>query len=75
MKEFLTSKEIAKLEQVTQKTVGLWVRKGLFPGARKVGKAYRVPLSDYHRWRESTKLNQLIMHERTNGQTNTKKPL
>ncbi len=56
MKNFLNAAKIARLEDVTPTTVHRWVRNGVFPNARKVGKAYRVPLDDYHRWRESTKL-------------------
>lgn len=57
MKKFLTAAEIARLEKVSNMTATRWVRKGYFPNARKVGKTYRVPLSDYDTWRESTKVN------------------
>jgi predicted DNA-binding transcriptional regulator AlpA len=57
MKKFLTAAEIGRLENVSNMTATRWVRKGFFPNARKVGKSFRVPLSDYHHWRESTKLS------------------
>jgi len=57
MKKFLTAAEIAKLEKVSNMTATRWVRKGYFPNARKVGKTFRVPLSDYDTWRESTKVS------------------
>ena len=56
MKKFLTAAEIGRLEKVSNMTATRWVRKGYFPNARKVGKTYRIPLSDYHNWRESTKI-------------------
>ncbi len=56
MKEFLTPTKIAKLEHVTPTTVQRWVRQGIFPGARQVGREYRIPLESYRAWRESTKL-------------------
>lgn len=56
MKDFLNATEIAKLEKINPLTVTRWVHKGVFPNARKVGKAYRIPLSDYQKWRESTKI-------------------
>jgi len=56
MKKFLTATEISKLEDVSTMSVTRWVRKGIFPNARKVGKSFRIPLSDYHKWHESTKI-------------------
>lgn len=56
MKDFLNAAEIAKLEKINPLTVSRWIRKGVFPNARKVGRAYRIPLSDYQIWRESTKI-------------------
>jgi excisionase family DNA binding protein len=56
MKEFLTAPKIAKLESVSPGTVQRWVRQGKFPGARRVGREYRIPLESYRAWRENTKL-------------------
>jgi predicted DNA-binding transcriptional regulator AlpA len=56
MKDFLTMSEISKLEKVSKQAVWYWVRRGLFPNARKVGNQIRIPIRDYHRWRESTKI-------------------
>ena len=56
MKEFLTPTKIAKLEHVTPTTVQRWVRQGIFPGARRVGREYRIPLESYRAWRENTKI-------------------
>ena len=56
MKAFLTPAKIAKLEHVTPTTVQRWVRQGIFPGSRKVGREYRIPLEAYHAWREGTKV-------------------
>jgi excisionase family DNA binding protein len=56
MKEFLTPKKIAKLEHVTPTSVARWVRQGVFPGARRVGREYRIPLESYRAWRESTQI-------------------
>ena len=55
MKKFLTATQIAKLEDVTRPAVSGWIRLGVFPGTRKVGREYRVPIDSYHAWRESTK--------------------
>ena len=60
MKTYLTPTIIAKLEGVTAITVARWVREGKFPGTRKVGKQYRVPLESYHAWRESTKVVPIV---------------
>lgn len=56
MKQFLSTSQIAKLEDVSTTTVRHWIQEGYFPNARKVGRVLRVPLDDYHRWRESTKI-------------------
>ncbi len=56
MKKFLSTSQIAKLEEVTPSTVQRWIRDGSFPNARKVGRVFRVPLDDYHQWREGTKV-------------------
>ncbi len=56
MKKFLTAADIARLEKVSNMTATRWIRKGIFQNARKVGKTYRIPISDYNVWRESTKL-------------------
>ncbi|MCK5123512.1 MAG: helix-turn-helix domain-containing protein [Candidatus Pacebacteria bacterium] len=56
MKKFLNAAEIARLEDVSNMSVTRWVRKGFFPNARKIGREYRIPLSDYHKWHESTKV-------------------
>jgi len=56
MKQFLSTSKISKLEGVSSTTVQRWVREGYFPNARKVGRIFRVPLDDYHRWRESTRI-------------------
>ena len=56
MKQFLSVSQIARLEEVTPSTVQRWIRDGSFPNARKVGRVFRVPLDDYHRWREATKV-------------------
>lgn len=66
MKKFLSASDIAKLENVSAMTAARWVRKGYFPNARKVGKSFRIPLSDYHKWRESTKISPGYPVERTN---------
>lgn len=61
MKDFFTAVDIAKLEKVSLMTATRWVRKGYFPNARKVGRSYRIPLSDYHNWRESTKIRSFLI--------------
>lgn len=58
MKTFLTTPEIAKMEGVSKVSVNKWIKKGLFPNTRRVGKEYRVPIKDYYKWRESTKVIQ-----------------
>jgi len=57
MKKFLSASEIAKIENVSKMTVNRWVQKSVFPNARMVGGKYRIPLEDYSRWRESTKIS------------------
>lgn len=74
MKKFLTVAQIAKLEDVTREAVGRWVRLGMFPGTRKVGREYRVPFDAYHAWRESTKLDPInSSSERTSVRTDAKR--
>lgn len=57
MKDFFTVSELSKIEKVNPMTIIRWIRKGLFPNARRVGKSFRVPLEDYLKWRDTTKLN------------------
>ncbi|MFH1565156.1 MAG: helix-turn-helix domain-containing protein [bacterium] len=54
MKDFLTLKEISKLEKVSKQAVWYWVHRGDFPNVRKVGNTFRVPMRDYQVWREAT---------------------
>ena len=56
MKKFLTAPQIAKYEEVTRETVGRWIRKGFFPGTRKVGRTYKIPFESYNLWKEQTYL-------------------
>ena len=56
MKKYLTVSQIAKFEEVSRVTVARWIQKGAFPGARKVGRAYKVPIESYNSWRESTQV-------------------
>jgi excisionase family DNA binding protein len=69
MKKFLTAPQIAKLEQVTNPTVTRWIREGLFQGARRVGREYRIPLESYQAWRESTKV---VLSARTSDRSNVR---
>lgn len=70
MRKFLTASQIAKLEDVTPNTSGRWIRDGVFEGARKVGRAYRIPIESYQKWRESTKI--APANERTNERSDEK---
>jgi hypothetical protein len=36
-------------------TVTRWIGRNLFPNARLVGKAWRIPIAEYEQWREATK--------------------
>jgi excisionase family DNA binding protein len=67
MKKFLTATQIAKLEDVAAPTVTRWVREGVFAGARRVGREYRIPMESYDQWRESTKIIPVRSNERTNA--------
>ena len=79
MKKFLSASDLAKLEHISTMTATRWIRKGVFPNARKVGKSFRIPLSDYHKWSESTKVNpesqQEATFERSNERTLPLKPV
>ena len=55
MKNFLTTKELAGVERVHPATVSRWIGRNLFPNARLVGKAWRIPVAEYEQWREATK--------------------
>lgn len=59
MKKFLSASEIAKLESVNKATAIRWITKGVFPNARMVGGKYRVPLPDYLKWREASKISNI----------------
>lgn len=65
MRKFLTAPQIAKYEEVTRETVTRWIRHGMFPGTRKVGRSYKIPIESYNRWRESTHIK--ITHQLHNN--------
>jgi hypothetical protein len=71
MKTYLTASQIAKLEDVTPNTAAKWIREGVFEGARKVGRAYRIPIDSYQKWQESTKIMGVRSNVRTNERINT----
>jgi excisionase family DNA binding protein len=56
MRKFLSPAQIAKYEEVTRETVTRWIREGFFPGTRRVGRRYKVPIESYNEWREGTKV-------------------
>jgi excisionase family DNA binding protein len=56
MRKFLSPSQIAKYEEVTRETVTRWIREGFFPGTRRVGRRYKVPIESYNEWREGTKV-------------------
>lgn len=56
MRKFLTAPQIAKYEEVTSETVTRWIRNGVFPGTRRVGRSYKIPIDSYNKWREGTHL-------------------
>jgi excisionase family DNA binding protein len=72
MKKFLTAAEIARLENVSNMTATRWIRRGYFANARKVGRSYRIPLSEYHKWRESTKINPIKEQQNINVRTDVR---
>lgn len=69
MKPYLIPGQIAALEHVTRVSVVRWAKEGKFPGARKVGREYRIPIESYHEWKEKTKI-QPPMNERSDERTN-----
>lgn len=44
--EYLTTTEAAKILKVTPKTFTYWLEKGKVPGAKKLGREWRVTLAD-----------------------------
>lgn len=72
MKKFLTAPQIAKYEEVARATVTRWIRMGYFPGTRKVGRSYKIPIESYNRWKEETYIKpavQINHNERTDVRT------
>ena len=64
MKDYLTAKELAKIERVHRATVTRWISRELFPNARLVAKEWRIPIAEYEQWRESTKAKNLKEKEK-----------
>jgi excisionase family DNA binding protein len=56
MRKLLSPSQIAKYEEVTRETVTRWIREGYFPGTRRVGRRYKVPIESYNKWREGTEV-------------------
>ena len=56
MKDYLNAGEIARLEGIGKATVTRYIKDGVFGDVRKVAVEWRVPISSYEKWRESTKL-------------------
>lgn len=67
MRNYLTPKDIAKLEHVDPETVRRWARSEMFEGVRKVGRGYRIPIESYQQWREKTKV---LLTTRTDDRSN-----
>jgi excisionase family DNA binding protein len=57
MRKFLSPSQIAKYEEVSRETVTRWIRQGSFPGTRRVGRRYKVPIESYNKWREGTEVS------------------
>ena len=55
MKNYLTAKELARVEKVHPATVTRWIGRNVFPNARLVGKQWRIPIAEIQQWRERTK--------------------
>jgi len=66
MKKFLLASEIAKIEKTSQRTITRWINEGVFPNARMVGNQFRVPMPDYLKWREASKISNI---KKKNGQS------
>ena len=56
MKDYLNAGEIARLEGIGKATVTRFIKAGVFENVRKVAGRWRVPISSYEKWRESTRL-------------------
>jgi excisionase family DNA binding protein len=69
MKNFLTVSEVAKIENVSGMTVVRWIKKGVFPNSRKVGRSYRISIIDFQKWHETTKIF-IPVTERPNDRSN-----
>ena len=59
MKDYLTVKELARIERIHRATVTRWIHREFFPNARMVAKEWRIPIAEYEAWRESTKAKNL----------------
>jgi excisionase family DNA binding protein len=43
MKSHYSARQFARLIGKNNRTVTLWIKKGLIPGVKKVGRDYRIP--------------------------------
>lgn len=49
MKQYLSATTFARMLGKDPKTIINWIRKGLIPTARRVGKIYRIPIEEVER--------------------------
>ncbi len=55
MEDLLKIKEVAAMFRVSRQAVAQWIEQGLFPNALKIGKTYRIPLSDIEAFKTQKK--------------------
>ena len=53
MKNYLGTVEFAGIVGKDRSTVERWIKKGLVPGVRKVGRTYRIPISEVENYKKS----------------------
>lgn len=50
MDRYISAKELGELLSVSSRVIAYWARRGLIPGAIKVGKEWRFRVSDVNNW-------------------------
>lgn len=55
--KYIKASDLARVVGVHENTVRNWCKKGVFPGAIRIGKAYRIPKSEADAWQKSPVLS------------------
>jgi predicted site-specific integrase-resolvase len=54
MRNFLTAADFARIIERDPKTIGNWIKKGLIPGVKRVGRFYQIPIKEVDVYKNSS---------------------